>query len=273
MRSQSEEEPYLKKEKIDHYVRILSYIDRSIALQEENAEYLSAKADYLLGAIDNGLEDEIPLEEREVANLFKGAMKLNPLNYEYHLKLGWFYRMTEEEAALSSLSRSRQLYPTEAQVYLYLSRYYIIRDDAGKAFSNILLCFYHSGPAWRKMLDALWPDIGRLPQMSLNEEEKRFTFTLPVGSDEFYFKKEGFPHARLGMRMRIYTNKTESDGEVVLCNDRDFSVEAERVYRRTEDFNIYQHYLGTEPGDVYLDELIIRSAPPLVIEKIEFSKK
>ena len=267
VRSQSEEEPYLQREKKGYYGRILSQINSSIALQGEDTKYLSAKADYLLRAVDSGLGEELSIKADSIEKLLQELIKLNPVNYEYHLKLGWFYRDSSDENAEKALLKARQLYPLEHQVYLYLAKYYFRKGGRKETFKNLILFYYYSNNLWKKSLDKLQYEIENNAQLAFIDD-KWLTYTFSDVSGEFVFKEEGFPHVRLGMQILVYTNPIEQEGEVTIYKGNTFSDKFKRI-KRTEEFAIYRFYTSTLPQDIYLDELKISAALPLSMEKIE----
>src|SRR3989338_6803849 len=117
---------------IEKYYRdSLDFISAAIKFSNNNPDYLAARADSLFMVMEAGLKEQLSARDSEIEYLYKWAMKLNPVNFEYHLKLGWFYLGRNGQKAEEELIKATELYPTDINVYRYLTKYYFLKNDKG----------------------------------------------------------------------------------------------------------------------------------------------
>lgn len=270
-KSQIESRPYLKSEKLNYYVKVLYYIDKAINSRGDNAEYYAAKADYLLSAADDGLKEELSIDKEEIEYLIKSAIRLNPTNFKYYLKLGWLNKDKEKGIAEGQLLKAAGLNSMEPQVYLFLARYYNRKKDFKNAFHNLMLFFCYSEYSLREQLNRMKEELKEDTPLSFDKKTGRMKYTVIVGDREFDFKNEGFLHISTPLRPVVYADKPS--GEIGLYKDDILCGKFES--RGTGKDNISRYALGTHylPPGIYFDELKIKAAPPLVIEKIEFLRR
>jgi len=102
-KADTKKKPTLKLEEIRYYKQILPDISKAINIRKDNFEYYNKKADLFRWAIDDGLEHELNIRRNDIENLYLKAIKLNPLNFEYHLKLGLFYAAIKDQRAKREL--------------------------------------------------------------------------------------------------------------------------------------------------------------------------
>jgi len=269
-KSRTQGKPYLKLDKINYYSKVLSYTDKAIKLHKNNAEYYAAKADCLLRAVDDKLEKELSIKRIEIEDLIKNAMRLNPTNFKYYLKLGWFYKDEEKNLAQYYLSKAVCLNPMEPQTRLFLARYYIGRKDFKSAFHNIMLSFHYGGYFLRGQLDKIKEELKENTPLSFEKRRGRIKYTVIVEDAEFDFKKEGFLHINPALHAAAYADKPS--GEIFLYKDDTICGKFKPRKTGEDNVNIYNFALHNLPPDVYFDELKIKAAPPLIIEKIIFSR-
>lgn len=258
--------------KSDYYKYIFSLLNQAIALNNKDADFYAKKAEYLSQALDEGFKEALAINPDEIIDLYKKAITLNPINYEYHLQLGWFYlNKGDTESAQNGLLKAAHLYPTNFQVYLYLSRYYLKLNDEGKAFNNLILSMHYAGKrAFRMIINAIKQDIGNSSALLLNEKAREVKFiTYPING-EISFKHQGFPHEKIPLKIRVFVKKgSESVSLIYKGNIYKVLLWADN----TPELDIYEINLDTFAADAYLDDFAIKISPPINTERIEFIYK
>jgi tetratricopeptide (TPR) repeat protein len=266
-----QEKPTVKSEKIAYYRKIFSLLSAAININRGNADCLVKKADYILEALDEDLGETLMINEKESEDLYKKAIALNPFNFEYHLKLGWFYVNKNNPEAEEELSRATKLYPTNSQVYLYLCRYYLKNKNEKAAFNGFILALNYAERKQRpKLINEMEKEFQDLPYLSLNKKRKELKFIAYPQNEEWNFKKEGFAHAKITLSIKVYVKEPLVD--VNLYKDS-HSYGYFRYAENAEGINSYELILNSFPLDTYLDDFRIKTNPPSTIEKIEFIKK
>ena len=133
--------PNLASEKARYYDRNIPLISKAISMRGDNSQYYSKKADYFSEKISDGLVKDLKSYNREIKDLYLKAIQLNPTNFEYHLKLGWFYADKDDKEAEKEFKKSTQLYPSNYEIYLYLWKHYSKGEKSVKAFNNLISFF------------------------------------------------------------------------------------------------------------------------------------
>jgi len=253
---------------INYYRNKLGLLSKAIRFNKNNADYLVSKADRLTTAVEDELKSELSIVDSEIEDLYKSAIKLNPINFEYHLKLGWFYVDKDEQRAEAELSKAVQLYPTDYQPYLYLARFYLKTRDRKSALTNLLLSFnYSSRHIFSKEIKDIESDLIGL---SYNREKRGVEFTIYPKADEFDFKKEGLPHRKMPLEFKAYVNNVEE--RIALYRKGVFYADFRKLPVAPE-LSIHEFALDALPKDTYLDDFMIKTNFGSPIEKLEIIKK
>ncbi|MDP2922584.1 MAG: hypothetical protein Q8O30_02530 [Candidatus Omnitrophota bacterium] len=267
-----ENKPTVEAAKLDYYKHAIFLLTQAIRLNSGEADYWTKKADYLLGALDDNFKEALAINEAEVEDSYKKAIILNPLNYEYHLKLGWFYANKGDiKLAEDELLKAAQLHPTNFQVYLYLGKYYIKTKAEGKAFNNFILAIYYAGKCnWRMFTKAIKQDINNSSILFLDEKAEEIKLIILHTNSDFSFKNQGLPHEQIPLRIKAYVRKGVGGVSLTCKGD---SYRFLHWVDSTPELEAYELSLDTFAQNVYLDDFEIRTNPPVNIEKIEFIYK
>lgn len=271
-RAISETKPAVESARPGYYKNNIFLISQAMRFNKNNADYYARKADILSESLDGALEQGIAAEETEIEDLYKKAIILNPLNYAYHFKLGWFYaNRGRMEYAEEELIKAAELYPTNFTIYLYLSKYYMRIRNERKAFSNLLLALtYAPESSWGIFLEAIREDTSGLAHISLDRWAQEIKYTTSPLRGKFDFNKEGFPHCQLRLKIKVYAKKPV--GDITLS----YNGNTYRYLRWVDsgpEFDIYELNLDSFPATAYLDDFRIETNPPVTAEKIEFIYK
>jgi len=264
--------PAIKTERINYYNDAIFMISQAIKLNKLNADYIALKADLLFGLLSEDLHSASDIKKKEIEDLYMKAISLNPVNFEYHLKLGWFYAQINDAKAESEIEKAIELYPSYYRNYLYFSKYYLKNKKEKEAFNNILLTFYRSGTGpWRKIMDEIREDLTAFPAFYFDEKKRQLSFFVSAPGEELNFKKYGFSHINTPLDIKVYVLNSAKP-EILLYKNNILSGH----FKKTASINeadIYEFNITPAMADAYLDELIIKTAPSQNIEKIEFIKK
>lgn len=263
--------PPIKIGKIDYYNDAVTLMSEAIKINKLNADYLVFKADLLFGALSEQLAGTMHIMEKEIEDLYIKAISLNPANFEYHLKLGWFYAQVEETKAEDEIRKAIKLYPVYYRNYLYFSKYYLKNKKEKEAFDNILLTFYYgSNVWWREIMKEIKEDLKNSTGFYFDEETRKLSFVIFMPGPELDFKKYGFSHTNIPFDIKVYIKKSE-DTEVLIYKN-DYLIGRLKKTLSSGDVDIYEFNIAPYTGDIYIDELKIKTIPPKGIEKIEFIK-
>ncbi|MDD4182298.1 MAG: hypothetical protein PHT53_00535 [Candidatus Omnitrophica bacterium] len=264
--------PAVKTERINYYNVANALVSQAIKLDKLNAEFLALKADLLFGLLNEDLSGASDIKKKEIENLYIKAINLNPINFEYHLKLGWFYAQINKTGAKEEIQKAIELYPSYYRNYLYLSKYYLKKQKDKEAFNHLLLTFYHSkNIRMRKIMDEIKEDLKDSMAFSFDEKKKQLSFSVFMPGPELNFKKYGFPHINIPLGVRVYI-KNSVKPEVLMYKDNILSGNFKKI-ASPDDTDSYEFNIEPSMADIYLDDLAIKTAPPQAIEKIEFIKK
>lgn len=267
-KSFSVKKDYLLGNKLKRYNQAIALITKAIKIRKDKASYYATKADYLF-EISSGSINRI--QRAEIEELYKKAVNINSINFEYYLKLGWFYSTQNDLKAEEFLLKASQLKPKEYKTYFYLSKHYFKNQKPAEAFNNILL-FMSMSLDWRhrKILDELKEEISHAPRFLLTKKTNDLIFTIYPKNNQFSFKKEGFAHVQIPLIFRVYAKGTPRELQVhkegLLYGNFVHSIDI-------EGYRIYEYSLDPYSDKTYLDDLIIRIDPLISMEKIEVIKK
>ncbi|MFA5337912.1 MAG: hypothetical protein WC330_06235 [Candidatus Omnitrophota bacterium] len=264
------EAPAVKIEKINYYNNAISLVSQAVSLNRINADYLALEADLLFGAFSENLNGMRYIKEKEIENLYIKAISLNPINFEYHLKLGWFYAQVNKGKAEEEIRKSIELYPAYYRNYLYFSKYCLKNQKQKEAFSNILLTLYHGGSV-RKIINEIKEDFKDSAGFYLDEKKRQLSFVVFVPGPDLDFKKYEFPHIKTPLSVKVYMKKSENQ-EVLLYKNNYLLNHFKKIPSEGET-DIYEFSVTPDITDAYLDELMVKTRPAQGIEKIEFIKK
>jgi tetratricopeptide (TPR) repeat protein len=203
--------------------------------------------------------------------MYEKAISLNPLNYEDHLKLGWFYaNKGQMQRAQVELQKAVELYPTNFQTYVYLGKYWLKAKNQNLAFNNFILAFYLGRFNWPNIMRSIKEDIVNLDFFSLDEIRREFKLITYPQEASFSFKKQGFIHKQIPLKIKVYVKKGAQ--EVSLYRNKD-AYHSFHWLNSTQELDIYELILESFASNVYLDDFEIRTNPLTNIEKIEFIYK
>jgi len=263
--------PTLTSEKVSYYSEVVALLTRAIRFNENNADYKAKKANYLALAWDDGFGAKLAINEKEIEQLYKEAIRLNPINFEYHLNLGWFYVNRDAAKAEEELLKAVSLFPTDYQIYLYLYRYYSQSKKEDCAFANLISALYYArNISWRTVMDEAKSQIQNLSGFLYDEKAKELKFTACPLSYEFDFKKRCFSCLALPLNIKIYIKKGLADIRLYKDNSPCASF---KFKGNTGEFDIYELNLELASLGTSLCDFKIKVDPPSAIEKIEFTKK
>ncbi|MCM8831371.1 MAG: hypothetical protein NC918_04195 [Candidatus Omnitrophica bacterium] len=246
-------------EKINIYKEIFSLLDKSIFLCNLNSAFYEKKADFILKAFEENLGNELFVEEKDVETLYKKAINLNPLNYVYHLKLGWFYfKQNNLELAQKYLSSARLLYPTDYQTYFYLISFYFANRKEWEGFKELLYFVYFMKENVFQLLNSLKEKISVLSYLSVDQNLRLIKFSF-LKNFNFDFKDLGLPNLKLPLTIKVYAKKNLE--QIALYKGYEFYSEFKNLGNNTYELELDKKYL---------DDFNIQVAPPSEVEKIEF---
>ncbi|MDD5194302.1 MAG: hypothetical protein PHQ96_01340 [Candidatus Omnitrophica bacterium] len=260
--------PTLASERFSYYNNVLTLVASAASRRKDNSQYLAKEADYFFKAVEEGLGPILHLDESKIENLYRRAIQLNPLNYQYHLKLGWFYAQTKKtQAAEEELIKATELYPTDAQAYLYLGKFYLKNKREWLGFKNLLIAFYHSVEHWQ-IFDEAQTDMIGLSQVSSDRAGHFMRYIFYPLRSTFDFKEEGFPPLTIALNIRVYMK--DSPEEVALLY-RAIHYQNFKKIESSEGYNVYEFLLNTFPPKTDLSNFSIGTKPSSLMEKVEIT--
>jgi len=259
--------PPYKIEQIDYYKHVLSLVGEALKYTPGNADYYAKKGDYLFGALEDGLGEELSIDKVQIEDAYKKAISLNPVNFRYHLKLGWFYETLDDSSrAEEELINASRLYPSYSQVYIYILKHYLKIKDTPEVFRYLLLALYYEKGCWRGVTEGIEKEILGLPGISWDSKIKELRFTSPCGSDEFSLKQAGFPHAKIPLKIKAFV-KGNPEKVLLLKNSQPYlSLSMEEIL---PEGSIYGLDLSSFLSDAFLDSLSVKAKPYAEIQKVE----
>ncbi|MBU1113216.1 MAG: hypothetical protein KKH93_05025 [Candidatus Omnitrophica bacterium] len=295
------EKPSLRLGLEGYYREVIFLTSRAIGYAKTNADYLVKKADYISEALSDGFSSQLALGEKDAEKFYLKAVELNPVNFEYHLKLGWFYVNQGDERGKGELIKATKLhpkqsrvysylaeyysikgqedelikaaarYPQEPQIYLSLAKYYLRESNDKKAFINLILFLHHekNSDARYEIIKEIEETVKESTQVFLDLEKRKVKFTIQPQAGEFDFKKESFPHQKIPLSLYIYV-RNPADEVTIYRDEIPYLNFIKRWQREEEAF--YGLWLGNFPPDVYLDDFKIRTSNSAVINKLEIIK-
>ena len=250
-----------------YYHKALSLLSRAIEVNKSNPDYLAAKADYMLMAIDDNLMSELLIDDSKIEELYKTALKLNPINFEYHLKLGWFYLNRDIRKAEAELTKAAKLYPSDYQPYFYLAQYYLKQKNRAAALTNLFLASeVASRYTFRTEIKEISSDLIGL---GFDNQEKKMEFTVYPQTNEFNFKQEGLPQLAIALEFKLYTDNPQA--QVSLYKKGLFYSRFKGLPIGPE-LSVHEFSLSSFPSGTYLDDFIIKTDLGSSIEKLIIRK-
>ncbi|MEI8349349.1 MAG: hypothetical protein WCI77_04260 [Candidatus Omnitrophota bacterium] len=253
----------------DYYTTVLSFLTKAIAYHNGNAEYIVLKADTMLQASGEGLANALVIKDDEIEGLYRQAIDLNPINWEYHLKLGYYYAQKENPHAEGELLRAAQLSWKNYKPHRYLAQYYIQKQDYKKAFNHMILFLAYANQ-WERVRDyfkLLSDTIPIKAEVHSKWGDMSIHFVAYPGASDFKLHAYGFPYEKVPFKIIAYLNKPLTT--VKLYRNNSFYADFRWIGEK-ENMNMYQLELGISSADPYLDELLIKTGPQSLIEKIVF---
>ena len=208
-----ENKPSLKSEKIRYYRQILPFISKAIAIRGDNSDYYMINADLFRKAIEDDLEHEISIYRDNIEDLYLKAVSLNPVNFEYHLKLGLFYAVQGDRRAEQELLKTKSLYPKNKQIYTYLCQYFLTEKNYKGAFSSLISYFslspegYWFGAVVEEELKEALADFS---QLVLDKEKQELRLIIYPNSSEFSFEDKNLPLEKILLKIRVYSYNPEN---------------------------------------------------------------
>ncbi|MDD3297200.1 MAG: hypothetical protein PHU64_07600 [Candidatus Omnitrophica bacterium] len=262
--------PELDSEKKGYYKRVLSLISEAIKFEKENSDYYAQKADYIVSAISGGLGKDLAINEKQAEDLYKKAIEINPVNSEYHLKLGWFYMDKDDSQAGEEIKKAVELYPNNYQIYMYLAEYYFEKKDIGKAFSNAILAFHYSKGGYYLVARQLKDDARKVPGVVLDDTNGEFKLIVYPANSEFCFKELGQMQVAVPLKIRVYIK--DSQAKVNFYQRGSFYGKFEKT-EVTSEYTVFELDLERFPPRTWLDDFEIRTDGYVNIEKVEVIQK
>jgi tetratricopeptide (TPR) repeat protein len=263
--------PAITSVKLDYYRGVLALVSQALQYNSSNASYWERKADYLVGAFDDGFKEPLAINNIDIENLYRKAINLNPTDYKCHLKLGWFCANNgNKELAKNELLKAIELHPTNFQTYLYLGKYYIKIQDEKNAFNNILLALHYGSRFYWDIFNSLKEDSNNLKAITFNDREQEIKYVIFPLAEIFNFKSQEFPHKQIPLKIRVYAKRPVS---AITLNYNGIIFRHLPCKKAAPEYDVYELNLDEYPLYIYLDDLQIITAPSSAIEKIEFIYK
>jgi len=264
-----ENKPSLKSEKIRYYRQILPFISKAIAIRGDNSDYYMIKADLFRKAIEDDLEHGISIHRDNIEDLYLKAVSLNPVNFEYHLKLGLFYADQGDRRAEWELLKTKSLYPKNKQIYTYLCQYFLADKNYKGAFSSLISYFSLSPEGyWFRAIvkEELKEALADFPQLVLDGENQELRLIIYPNSNEFNFEDKDLPQEKILLKIRAYIRNPE---DKVVFHQRGVFSQDLKTIGNTTDFSIYELDLGLISSKEYLSNFSIKTKNNSPIGKIE----
>ncbi len=264
-------EPSERFVKLEYYLDIFNILSSAINCSKGNADYYIHKARFYEKAIDEDFSQELGIDNSDVRDLYAKALRTNPLNYTYHLYLGWFYRDTYPVLAESELKKSARLDQYNPEGYLYLAKFYLQQGDVWRGYINLALALqYLEGDRYKRVANIIWnisDEIRKTPEVSLGNGVVKYSF--PVYTYIFDFRDQYVPRSPIKIRVRVYVK--EDPQEVILANQY-IQYDKFKLIEKTPEFTVYQYNLSRLPRDILFKDLSIKTLTYSPIEKIELIK-
>jgi hypothetical protein len=262
--------PVVRMKKIEYYQKAIDSISTAIALNGLNADYLAQKADLLSQVIADNLKTVFNTDKTEIENLYKQAINLNPVDFKYHLKLGWFYAQQQDKKAEEEIKKSITLYPSYYQPYLYLAKYYLKNRNEKEAFNSILLCLYYGRNIWSyHIINEIKDELKSAKDFSVDDRKREWRFNIYPTGEIFDFRNYGFTHIIIPLNIKVYLKV--SPAEVLLYKNNSLYGHFKKF--GTAESNIYEFKIDNNANGIYFDELKIKTYPSQQIERIELISK
>lgn len=264
--------PEARSEKAVYYNDLSKSLERLRALEPLNADYIVRYADCLLESSGLGGRGNPIAPALEIQDLYTKALVLNPLNFEYHLKLGWFRETRGIKDAQEELIKTIELYPTDYQGYLFLARHFLRHGDFRKGFINIVQSVYYTGghgPYLERVFGEAALDLNAVAALQFDRDHVAI-LTIPFREKKLALKEFGFPH----VRPRFFTIKVFAPGaveKIIFDNSGTQYLVKPDVQAPPE--GLYQLELDKIFPGAYLDELVLTVSPEGAAEKIQFTQK
>jgi hypothetical protein len=266
--------PQLQSEKVNYYKRIFSLISKAARLNPDNADYHVAKADYLMRAIGDGLKEELFIKAGDIEDSYLKAISLIPANFFFHLRLGWFYVQYNDKKAEETLKQAGQLSPNDYRSYLYLSQYYFENKEETEGFFNLILSAHYAHVENRfnelgKVRKQIEHHIKDLSLVSPTRHFQAVKYTLYPEDFKLDLKQEGFPHEKIHLVFRVYTQDPSAKVGMYRRHIRfgDFK-RVDLPY----DYIVYEFELKEYPASAYLDDFSIGIEGASTMDKVEILK-
>ena len=270
-KAMSQEKDVLESEKVDYYRQALGFLTKATKFNRSNPAYYSTKADFIVQALEDNLGEELSISQEQAEELYIRSVQLKPSDFEYHLKLGWFYVGKDDEKAEKELVQTVGLYPTGHEIYFYLMKYYIKQKDEKKIFSNFLLATHYSDQHWFVIFMDLFRRRHEFNQIVIDGHPKwSGKFIYDFDNEEFDFKTERLPHLQIPLKFKVYIK--DKHDEVILYNGNISYLKFKKI-DDTKEMSVFELYLENFPKDVYLDDFRIRTKMYSPIDRIEVIKE
>jgi hypothetical protein len=255
-----------------YYKDELYLIAEALRFSKDNANYYADKANTLFTASSRGFKQTLGIKKAEIESLYKKAIKLNPVNYQYHLNLGWFYAQAgKKNLAEKELTAASQLFPTNFQIYFYLAKYYLSNKKEKIAFGNLLLTFYYAPPFyWLRICPALREYLSTSSHILLNEKNREMRYVVFPLRHNFDFRNQGFPRRVVPLKIKIYLRNPVENATLEY---KGYSFKAFSWQGVEAGYDVYETTLDSFSSRSSFDDFRIATNPSVNIEKIEFIYK
>ncbi|MCF7908136.1 MAG: hypothetical protein K9L86_04615 [Candidatus Omnitrophica bacterium] len=296
------QKPDLNAASLSYYRKVLKSVFKAIKISPDKADYYAKKGDYLLEAKEEGLADELSIDKVQIESLYKKAIRLNPTNFDYHLRLGRFYTIEGDERAKSELIKATQLYSKDPNTYSYLFEYYLIKgleselikaaqtqpenpiiylclakyyfseNQEKTAFINLISFFHYQKDKVSRYQAAqkISKKIKNVKRAEIDLEGRKTKLIVYPQAPEFFLKEEGFPQLEINLEIHVYANGPITG---VTLYRGVVPQEKFRMIKRRDEPIYYRLRINNVTNNGSLDDFKISTNDGTVIEKIEFIKR
>ena len=262
------EEPKFKEAKKDYYEKVFSFLNKAIFFNSLNSRYYIEKADFLLKSEEEGLLNSLGLKTSEAEFLYKEAVRLNPLSFVEHIKLGWYYRKNNPSLAEEELLKAVELYPKDYQPYFYLSLYYFIQKKEIAGFKNFLIAYYYHARRFSKeRIKELISCLSNNPHIYYNPKRRQLQYIYNTQRDRVFFEDLFFPEVKVPIRIEVFLQNSQVE-VLLLAKKGNFSQSFLKKVMKNNVF--YYTFLREYPSHLSLKDLYIETNPFFPLQKIVF---
>ncbi len=267
----SSRKPRTKQGRLIYYRKALERLSAAIEKRKGIARLWRHKADYMHNAYKDNLSQKLEINKNDIEKLYLKAVSLNPANYNYHIILGNFYRIFGINKAEKELVVAKKLNPAGVDPYFHLTRFYLKNNQPKQAFFSLLEFFYYEKAQgyWRSVLKGLQKELASRPSLLFQTRRWSLGYSAAGQGYEYDLGKNGFPHIKLPITIRVYLE----NGRSQLFLYRNFSRYAafEKV-KKDKHFSVFEYKITSYSKNTYLDDFSLKTGDFSPIKKIEFIK-